>query len=202
MNKEGINVYTSNIIAELIRFKPEYSLKNYNNLEHWCHNFRKRHNLSIRRSTHVGQPIPDTINDLIFIYLRKIIEMRNKYQINDLNCFINVDETPVYMEMIGPTTIAKKGLKSITINTNGSEKQRISAVFSIIGDGNKLPPLLIFKGKKGKTSEKKLQNIQCIKNRKRFAFCQQNSWCDTELFIKWIDLLLISYRKSIKKMCY
>jgi hypothetical protein len=78
--------------------------------------------------------------------------MRNKYQINDLNCFIKVDETPVYMEMIGPTTITKKGLKSITINTNGSEKQRISAVLSIIGDGNKLPPLLIFKGKKGKTS--------------------------------------------------
>ena len=80
--------------------------------------------------------------------------MRNKYQINDLNCFINVDKTPVYMEMIGPTTIARKGLKSITINTNGSEKQRISAVLSIIGDGIKLPPLLIFKGKKGKTSEK------------------------------------------------
>ena len=32
MNKEGINFYTSNIIAELIRLKPEYSLKNYNNL--------------------------------------------------------------------------------------------------------------------------------------------------------------------------
>jgi hypothetical protein len=27
MNKEEINVYTSNIIAELIRLKPEYSLK-------------------------------------------------------------------------------------------------------------------------------------------------------------------------------
>ena len=34
--------------------------------------------------------------------------MRYRYQINDLNCFINVDETPVYMEMIGPNTIAKK----------------------------------------------------------------------------------------------
>ena len=53
MNKQGINVYTSNIIAELIRLKPEYSFKNYNNLEHLCHNFRKRHNLSIRRVTHV-----------------------------------------------------------------------------------------------------------------------------------------------------
>jgi hypothetical protein len=34
--------------------------------------------------------------------------MRKKYQINDLNCFINVDETPIYMEMIGHTTIEKK----------------------------------------------------------------------------------------------
>ena len=110
MNKEGINAYTSNIIAELIRLKTEYSLKNYINSELWCHNYRKRHNLSIR-TTHVGQPIPDAINDLIYIYLRKIIEMRNKYQINDLNCFINVDETPVYMEMIGNTTIAKKWIK-------------------------------------------------------------------------------------------
>ena len=168
MNKEGINVYTSNIIAELIRLKPEYSSKNYNNLKHWCHNFRIRHNLSIRRATHVGQPIPETINDLIFIYLRKIIEMRNKYQINDLNCFINVDETPVYKEMIGPITIAKKGLKSIIINTNGSEKHRISALLSIIRDGNKLLPLLIFRVKKGKTSEKNLQNIQYINEGKIF----------------------------------
>ena len=57
--------------------------------------------------------------------------------------------------MIGPTTIAKKGLKSITINTNGSEKQRISAVLSIIGEGNKLPPLLFFKGKKRKNFREK-----------------------------------------------
>lgn len=78
----------------------------------------------------------------------------------------------------------KNGLKSITINTSGSEKQRISSVLLIIEEGNKLPPLLIFKGKKGKTSAKKLQNIQCIKDRKIFAFYQQNSWCDTELFIR------------------
>ena len=94
--------------------------------------------------------------------------MRNKYQINDLNCYINVDETPVYMEMIRPTTIAKKRLKSIIINTNGPEKHRISALLSIIRDGNKLLPLLIFRVKKGKTSEKNLQNIQYINEGKIF----------------------------------
>lgn len=60
------------------------------------------------------------------------------------------------MEMIGHTTIAKKGIKSISINTNGSEKVRISALLSIIGDGNKLPPLLIFIGKQRENIKKKI----------------------------------------------
>ena len=53
MNKEGINIYISNIIAELIRLKPEYSLKNYNNLEHWCHNFRKRNVICLYGEQHM-----------------------------------------------------------------------------------------------------------------------------------------------------
>lgn len=70
------------------------------------------------------------------------------------------------MEMIGPTTFAKKGIKSISINTNGSEKVRISDVLSIISEGNKLSPLLIFKGKKGKTSEKKITKNKIYKRKK------------------------------------
>lgn len=46
---------------------------------------------------------------------------------------INVDETPIYMEMPSNTTIEKNGTNSIEIATFGGEKVRISLFFELAG---------------------------------------------------------------------
>ena len=52
-------------------------------------------------------------------------------------------------------------IKESYIRTQGQENSRITVILSILTSEEKLPPLLICKGKKGKDVEIKLQEIEC-----------------------------------------
>ena len=62
------------------------------------------------------------------------------------------------------------------INTNRNENKGISALLSITESGDKLPPYLIFQGSSGKTIEKKLNELDKIKNKKIFTICHNKAW--------------------------
>ena len=68
--------------------------------------------------------------------------------IEDLNRIGNVDETPIQFDMTYNTTFSKIGEKSVKVLTFGGERVRVSLILSILADGEKLPPLIIFKGTK------------------------------------------------------
>ncbi len=56
--------------------------------------------------------------------------------------------------MYDTCTIDIKGIKEIIINTKGNKKKRIIVLLTICGDGSKLIPFMIFKGKKNKNVDK------------------------------------------------
>ena len=72
---------------------------------------------------------------------------------------------------------------------------RVTAILCITADSNNLPPLLIFKGKRGKTVEEKLDNV---KSKKIYIFCQNNSWNKKEIMEFWLLNILknIFYHKN------
>lgn len=70
-----------------------------------------------------------------------------------------MDESVIYYENIYPTTIAHIDEKSIDIRSLGKDKMRITAVLTILRDGTKLPPLLIFRGKNNGLKEKLYKKI-------------------------------------------
>ena len=92
------------------------------------------------------------MTDTILCYLKKIINIRKKLNILDsdteYNRIINVDETPIYLDMYDNYTIYNKGANNIVINTTKDNKKRISLVLAVAGGEYKLPPLIIIKGKK------------------------------------------------------
>ena len=57
----------------------------------------------------------------------------------------------------------------LRISTFGNDKNRVSVILAIAGDGTKLPPLMIFKGEQGKITEKKLKEAEEVKQ-KKFIF--------------------------------
>ena len=69
----------------------------------------------------------------------------------------NMNETPLSFNMIQTKTIAKKGTKSIINKTLEQEKLYVSVLLTIIADGGRLPPYIIFKAKRQGKIEKELQ---------------------------------------------
>ena len=58
----------------------------------------------------------------------------------------NMDETPVYFDIVPGKTIECKGVKTVKVRTTGSEKRHITVVLGCTAMGDFLPPMIIFKG--------------------------------------------------------
>jgi len=59
-----------------------------------------------------------------------------------------MDETPIFFDMVGSLTIEKRGAKTVQVRTTGNENNRFTCVLTVLADGTKLSPIVIFKGKK------------------------------------------------------
>lgn len=79
------------------------------------------------------------------LFLNEVWNYRINFKYLD-NIMANMDKKPIFL--IQPTkTIAKKGGKPIIIQTKIQKKYKFSVLLTIIAEGSKLPPFLIFKGK-------------------------------------------------------
>ena len=96
--------------------------------------------------------------------------------------------------------MAKIGQKTITVKTTGKEKIRIACLLSISADGEKLKPFIIFKGKKRGIINKELDEFINIKKYEIITKTQTNSWMDEELFIEYIESVIVNYKYGKKKL--
>jgi len=108
-------------------------------------------------------------------------------ELPDKNNIFNMEERPIYFEMVTKTTITKIGTKSLNVKTHGGEHLRITVMLAIGAKGIRLPSLVVFKGKKDAVKEERLQKYIKKNNRKIIALCQDNAWADREIFIKWLN---------------
>jgi len=114
----------------------------------WISSFLRRHSLSCRKITHVGQENQrshEEIRALTTEYLAKVKLYASKIG-ND--SIYNMDETPVYIDMVGSRTISFKGEKNTEVNTTGNSKSRITVVLCISKNGNMMKSMVILKGLK------------------------------------------------------
>ena len=84
------------------------------------------------------------------------------------------------------TTISKIREKSVKDRTLVRERLEVSLILSILADGEKLPPLIIFKGIKNGPKENRLNDNIYVKNKEIFIRCQENSWASGDLFYEWL----------------
>ena len=155
VRRGGFAVSIDAIIAYLYKKNENLRLTPYLTISKRVCYILKKNNLALRKVSHIGQPIPEEAKDLIYSFLYEIINKRRYLEIKDNELFriVNCDETAVYYENPDTYTIDIKGHKEIIINTDDNVSKKISVLLSIAGDGNKLPPFLIFKGEKEKTTK-------------------------------------------------
>jgi len=206
LREEKVAVTSNMIIAKMLQLKPELKDKSMGALQRMCYRILQKNNYSLRRASHLGQPLPCKSMDLFYDFFRDIIRKRQELGIydteSDLSRIVNIDETPIFFEMTTDKTYNKKGAKVVSIETKGNEKKLISTVLAVSANGKKLTPTLIFKGGKDGNLEGRYKNLQCVKDRKIAIYFQSNAWCDEGIFKKWVKDVYLHYEeKEIQKKC-
>ena len=192
-NRKLLNpITTISLVIKLMELWPErenFSL--HTNLK-YIYDILKRNNFSIRCKTHVGQPLPDNCFYITSKFLNKIWSDR-KYWSIDSFLIGNLDETPIFFNMIENRTVSFKGLKTVTIKTQNQDKCRCSVLLAITADGNKLPRLILFMAKEAGKVEKKLLKNENVINGKCLVCCNNNAWCTSTIMKKWYNNIWLKY---------
>ena len=104
-----------------------------------------RYHLSLCRRTTVSQRLPsDLIPKVIsFIMKTRKLLVQNGYSLSAIG---NMDETPLWLDMPGETTITRRGERTVCIRTTGHDKMRFTMVLSATADRKKLKSFVVFKG--------------------------------------------------------
>ena len=111
----------------------------------WLENFLRRNGFSLRRRTTVSQRLPQDLIPKVssfILHVRKLRLLKN-YQLSSIG---NMDETPLWLDMPGDTTVSRIGERSVSIRTTGHDKGRFTVILAAMADGRKLKPFIVFKG--------------------------------------------------------
>lgn len=155
----------------------------------WVVRFMKRNNLSFRRKTTQGQQRPVRESYLIrnFILFVRGLRIKNRYLETDL---VAMDETAVWMDAPGDTTITESGARTIKVKTTKHENNRATVCLSARADGTKNRPWIVFKGKRIDRDILN-SNVQAI------VRMSDNGWMTQELTTEFIQGISIINRKRL-----
>lgn len=167
--------------------------KSYYALHSWYYRFLARYSYSIRKPTHIRQKLKDNSGTELWNFYNILYNLRKNYERENNNIVIyNMDETLICFEMFANSTVAKIGSRNATIRSFGSDRARITIILCIGSNGEKIPPLVVFKGKKSSFKEKSLIQYISSKNYKIFALCQENAWADNFIFLYWLNNIFLN----------
>ena len=154
---------------------------------HGCYEkFLQRNDLSLRKRTSLSQKLPQQLESKISTFYAqcgKAIKI-GKYPLDLIG---NMDETPLWFDIVPQRSIVKKGTKSLVIRTSGSEKIHLTVVLGVMADGNILPPMIIFKGKTDRTIR------DLVVPEGFLVTTQEKAWMDEERMIMWLEEIWIKY---------
>ena len=92
----------------------------------------------------MGQWLPQDLVDKVssFIIMVRRMCCNHQYQLSMMG---NMDETPLWLDMPGNTTVASLGNHAVPIHTTGHDKERFTIVLFAMADGKKLKPFVVLK---------------------------------------------------------
>ena len=105
-----------------------------------------------------------------------------------------MDETPVWQDMVGTTTVTKQGSKDVVLKPTGHEKARVSVCLTARAAGQKMKPFIVFKGAK-----RDVLRLNEEFRGKCIVASSENGWMNTPLTIEWVQKVLnsLSFNKRL-----
>ena len=104
----------------------------------------RRHSIVLRAKTSVAQKLPNDLESKIEAFYKGVQDQRDtgKYS-NEM--IKNMDETPLYFDIIPSRSLEKKGAKEVCVKSTVAQKRHVTIVLACSGAGKMLPPMIIFK---------------------------------------------------------
>lgn len=146
LSKRGADRKVSTVLIqkEGIKIAKRLNINDFSGSHQWCDSFMKRHGLSVRAKTSVGQHLPVDWKEKMVVFKQFVDKHKSGI---DLQHIGNMDEVPVSFDMVGNHTVDQIGAEDIKIVTTGNEKSCFTVILCVTADGGKCPPFVIFKRK-------------------------------------------------------
>ena len=139
LGKGNLPVNSSLLLKKLYSISPELKNKNFNANKKLLYRILKKYNITLRKATHLGQPLPYNSFDKVYNFIYEVINKRKKLSIFDDNYNFNrIDETPVFLELVSDKTYEEKGAKNVIIKAGSNYKKHVTVILAITASGNKL----------------------------------------------------------------
>lgn len=179
----GIRVTGKALRHEALRLHRENGSQSFKASNGWYRRFKKRHNIVFRRTTHVSQHAVNITDDRVDRFLRFVLRMRRMREYSDAE-ILNMDETPVWFEMPGKSTLTKKGVSEVSVTSTGHEKEKLTVTLAAYADGTKLAPLVHLPGVRPPPKESVPCGVQIY-----MCGAGKKSWANEESIKFWLSKL-------------
>lgn len=103
----------------------------------WLESFLKYHEFAQRRSTALSQLLPKDISKV------RVRKMWLLHQYASM-CIGNMDETPLWLDMPGDTTMSRVGKHWISVHTAGHDKARFTVILAALANVRKLKRFVVY----------------------------------------------------------
>jgi len=114
----------------------------------WIFGFCRRHGITSRRLTHVGQEDNRGVAEKRQIVVEHLENVKLQTESLLAKNISNMDETPCFFDMVSESTLHFVGDKNVDGAHTGHEKNRFTVVLAVSADGKVMKTLIIFKGLK------------------------------------------------------
>lgn len=170
-------VCTVSIRRKAKEIAEEMNIEHFQGGPTWCFRFMRRRHLSIRARTTVAQQLPADYQERAAIFRSYCRDKINGKNIAPSH-ITNMDEVPLTFDIPLTHTVEKKGTSTVSIRTTGHEKSSFTVVLGCLGNGQKLPPMVIFKRK---TVPKEAFPAGVV------VKSNQKGWMDEEKMKEWVS---------------
>ena len=193
-------VTARSIISRLIELCPTAEEKSCKSRQMWAYRFIKRNRFSIRRITRNVTISDDEIRRRRLAFLADVeAQMARRPD----TIFVNMDQVSVIYGDAGQFTINERGASYVQTRTGFSRIDRATVVLSVASNGEKLSPLVIFKGSES-------GRISCEFRRMTNPYpvgihymTNRNAWMTEQAMLQWIQMIFMPFARihGTEKTC-
>jgi len=186
-------VNVRNIVETLIQMIPEELRKPYDRMRQWVYRFLDRNRLTIRRITRNVSLDDVELQRRATVFLDEVREIC----IGNPNViFINMDQTAVYYNEQHRTTVDPVGTRNVTVSASPTS-DRVTAALTVASNGDKLIPLVIFKGTEDGRVARSIRSRNSPFPTGLFYAVQAHAWMDERVMFAWLEDILFPYVERV-----